>query len=91
MKQVTNNPFLNVLPSLDLHGEITAIAPNLINEFLHDCLKLKSYKVIIIHGHGTGALQKATHEFLKKDKRVKKYYIDGSNDGCTIIELEKRT
>ena len=91
MKQVANNPFLNILPSLDLHGEITAIIPTLIDEFIYECWKQGIYKAVIIHGHGTGAIKKKTHELLKKDKRIKKYYIDGTNDGCTIIEIIKQT
>ena len=51
-------------------------------------IKLKKDRIIIIHGKGTGILKKATHNYLKKDKRVIKYYIDGMNDGQTILELK---
>ena len=36
----------------------------------------------------SGTLKKATHEYLKKNKFVEKYYIDGMNDGQTIVELK---
>lgn len=35
----------------------------------------------IIHGHGTGALRSATHEYLKKHKAVKSYRLGGENEG----------
>lgn len=59
-----------------------------INAFLKDNLKLRERNVIIIHGKGSGALRKATHELLRSNRNVLKYYIDGLNDGQTIVELD---
>ena len=89
MNRIINDPFTARYPKLDIHGEttLTCIAP--IDSFIKDNIKLKKPNIIIIHGKGTGALKKAVHEYLSKDKRVKKYYIDGLNDGQTIIELNK--
>lgn len=64
---------------------MTCIA--IINSFIKDNIKLKNKKIIIIHGKGQGILKKTTHELLKKNKKVNKYYIDGLNDGETIVEL----
>ena len=87
MTRIIRDPFTYNLPHLDIHGEtsLTCIAP--INEFINDNIKLKNKKIIIVHGKGTGTLRKATHELLKKNKKVAKFYIDGMNDGETIIEL----
>ena len=89
MNKTIKDPFTVKYPVLDIHGEttLTCIAP--IDSFIKDNIKLKKPNIIIIHGKGTGALKKAVHEYLSKDKRVKKYYIDGLNDGQTIIELNK--
>ena len=87
MSRIIRDPFSYNLPHLDIHGEtsLTCIAP--IQSFINDNLKLKNKKIIVIHGKGSGTLKKATHEYLKKNKSVLKYYIDGMNDGQTIIEL----
>mgnify|MGYP004571263961 FL=1 len=70
-----------------MHGETTATTVYLVESFIRDNLKLKNSKIVIIHGKGSGALRSKTHEILKRNKRVNKYYIDGLNDGQTIVEL----
>lgn len=80
--------FTDYLPHLDLHGETTATCVYLVESFLRDNVKLRNTKVVIIHGKGSGAIRGKTHELLKKNKTVSKYYIDGLNDGQTIVELK---
>ena len=87
MNKIIRDPFTYFLPKLDIHGETSATCIALINSFIKDNINLKNQKIIIIHGKGTGTLKKATHELLKHNKCVKKYYIDGMNDGQTIVEL----
>lgn len=87
MSRIIRDPFTYYFPKLDIHGETSATCIALIKSFIKDNIKMKNEKIIIIHGKGTGTLKKATHEYLKKDKNVKKYYIDGMNDGQTILEL----
>lgn len=82
-----NDIFLNILPSLDLHGNTSDMIEVLIREFLNDNYKLKNFKVVIVHGKGEGILKRRTHEILSRDKRVVKYYLDGFNTGCTIVEM----
>lgn len=82
-----NDVFLNILPSLDLHGNTSDMIEVLIREFLNDNYKLKNFKVVIVHGKGEGILKRKTHEILSRDKRVVKYYLDGFNTGCTIVEM----
>lgn len=88
MSRIIKNPFTFYYPSLDIHGETTLTCVAVINTFINDNLKMKNKHVIIIHGKGSGALRNATHELLKKNKNVVKYYIDGFNDGETIVELK---
>jgi len=83
-----NNIFTKMYPHIDLHGETTdtCIAP--LNEFITDNLRLHNAKVVVIHGIGEGILKTRVHELLKKDNRVKKFYLDCWNIGETIIELK---
>ena len=87
MNKIIRDPFTYFLPKLDIHGETSATCIALINSFIKDNIKLKNQKIIIIHVKVTGTLKKATHELLKHNKCIKKYYIDGMNDGQTIVEL----
>ena len=74
-------------PFLDLHGEIEAMIEVLINEFIHDNVKLHNKIVLIIHGKSTNILTNKTHEILKKNKNVKSFKLDNWNLGQTIVEL----
>ena len=80
------DPFTCNLPQLEIHGEPSATCGAPINSFIKDNLHLKNKKFIIVHGKGTGVLKKTTHEILKHNKNIKSYYIDGMNDGQTIVE-----
>lgn len=88
MKRVIIDPFTVNLPHIDLHGETTDTIVYLINSFIRDNVKLKNKKIVIVHGKGSGALRKKTHELLKINRNVQKYWIDGFNDGQTIVELK---
>lgn len=79
----------NIYPSIDLHGEYAFSAKVLIKEFINDNIILKNKKMCIIHGNGKGILKTTVHELLKDDKRVKNYYQDFMNPGCTIVELKE--
>ncbi len=79
--------FLNILPSLDLHGYSSDMIEVLISDFLLENYRLDKKKVVIIHGKGEGILKNKCQEILKKDKRVSKFYLDGFNTGCTIVEM----
>ncbi len=80
----------NNIPQLDLHGETRDTARILIKEFISDNIKIGNYKVLIIHGIGSGIIRKETHNVLKQDARVKKFYIDFFNIGCTVVEIDKK-
>lgn len=87
MSRIIRDPFTFRFPHLDIHGETTTTCNAVINSFIKDNIHLHNKSIIIIHGKGSGVLKKATHEYLKHHKNVKKYYIDGMNDGQTIVEL----
>ena len=82
------DPFLVNLPTIDLHGEFVDSALVLIDDFIKDNLKLRNYRIVIIHGKGSNILKNAIHEYLKKEKRIDSYYLD-INIVQTIVELKK--
>ena len=73
MNRIIRDPFTYHLPHLDIHGETAATCIAVINSFLKDNIKLKTKKIIIIHGKGSGVLKKTTHDLLKRNKNVNKY------------------
>ena len=87
MKLKNYDPFLNILPTIDVHGYNRDMIRYVLNSFIYDNLKKKKKKIVIIHGRGEGILKTEIHLLLRKDKRVKKYYLDSCNIGKTIIEL----
>lgn len=87
MKLKHYNPFLDILPRIDVHGFSRDMIICVLDEFINDNIKLRNKKIVIVHGKGEGILKEEIHNILKKDKRVSKYYLDTFNIGQTIIEL----
>lgn len=82
------DPFLKILPTLDLHGETRDTIRALILDFLKVETILGKYKVVIIHGRHGKVLREETHEILKKCPYVDRFYLYSFNDGLTIVELK---
>ena len=82
------DPFIEILPQLDVHGFTYDTVMTVVNDFINDNYKLKNKKVCVVHGKGEGILKNKIHADLKKNKKVKKYYLYNLNIGCTIIELD---
>ena len=80
----------NYLPQIDLHGLDRDYARILINEFIEDNYKLHNYKVLTIHGNGSGILKKTTQETLRQNRLVESYKIDNFNTGTTIVEIRTK-
>lgn len=87
MKQMID-PFLYNVPHLDIHGYDRYGAVAMIKNFIDNNLRIDVKKIIVIHGKGTGVLKKATHDYLKSDKRVLSFKTNNYNDGETIIILK---
>lgn len=82
------DPFLYNVPSLDIHGYDRFGAVAMIDNFIDNQLRIREKKVIIVHGKGEGILKKATHDYLKSDRRVLSYKTNNYNDGETIVILK---
>ena len=78
------------LPSIDLHGIDRDYARILINDFVRDNYIAKNFKIIIVHGNGTGIIKKTTQDTLRQNKYVEDYKIDNFNSGMTIVTLRKK-
>ena len=62
-----------------------------LGKYIDDASMAHLEKIRIVHGKGTGALRSAVQQFLRREKRVKKFYQAeyGEGDaGVTIAELK---
>lgn len=83
------DPFLKIMPQLDVHGYTEDTVMTVVNEFINDNYKLGNKNICVIHGKGLGVLKRKIHSSLRRNKKVKKYYLYNFNIGCTIIELNE--
>lgn len=76
--------------TLDLRGQRVDAALLNLEQFLDACLLGSISPVMIIHGHGTGAVKEAVRNFLSKSNYVSKFRpgetYEGA-DGVTVAEL----
>lgn len=81
---------LNSYPKRDIHGETTDTCVFVINDFINDNYKMKNKYVLIIHGKGSGALKKKTHEVLRNNKLVENFELDVMNLGQTVVKIKEK-
>lgn len=77
---------------LNLIGKRVEEALTELDSYLDRARVMHLPSVRIIHGYGTGRLQKAIHEHLKRMKNIE-YHFGGPHDGgmgSTIVEFEKK-
>jgi len=75
---------------LDLRGQRVDEALTNVDKFINQALVHDLKQVEIIHGKGTGALQKAVGDYLSKQKHVKNHRLgelEEGGSGVTIAEL----
>ena len=80
-----------ISPELNLLGRTTDEALNELDKYLDDARMSHLTSVRIVHGKGTGALRKAVHNYLRKQKWVKSFRLGdfGEGDaGVTIVTLK---
>mgnify|MGYP000136380044 CR=1 FL=1 len=76
---------------IDLRGMDTMEAVAATERFLDNAVMAKLEKVTIIHGKGTGALRKAVHASLRRNKAVKGFRLGNYGEGesgVTVVELK---
>ena len=76
---------------LDIRGLETLEAESVVENFLSAAVMGRLETVTIIHGKGTGALRKAVHDLLRRNKAVKSFrlgvYGEGES-GVTVVTLK---
>ncbi|MDO4314606.1 MAG: endonuclease MutS2 [Oscillospiraceae bacterium] len=76
---------------LDIRGLETLEAEGVVENFLSAAVMGRLETVTIIHGKGTGALRKAVHDILRRNKAVKDFrlgvYGEGES-GVTVVTLK---
>ena len=76
---------------LDIRGYETLEAESVVDNYIDSAVMAKLGSVTIIHGKGTGALRKAVHEILRRNKAVKSFRLGRYGEGeagVTIVELK---
>lgn len=89
-KKISVAKIQSVHSEIDLRGKLVDEALELVSKFLDDALLAGLKQIRIIHGKGTGALQKAIWEFLKTQKDVSSFSFAGEFDGgmgATVVKL----
>ena len=77
---------------LDIRGLETLDAESVVEGFLSAAVMGHLETVTIIHGKGTGALRKAVHDILRRNKKMVKDFRLGAygegESGVTIVTLK---
>ncbi|MBE7005520.1 MAG: endonuclease MutS2, partial [Ruminococcaceae bacterium] len=75
---------------LDIRGMETLEAESVVENYIDSAVMAHLESVTIIHGKGTGALRKAVHALLKRNKHVKSFRLGAFGEGeagVTVVEL----
>lgn len=74
--------------TLDLHGMTVAEAVAQLESWLNACILAGHGNVKVIHGLGTGRVQRAVHEVLQRYSAIRAFRINDLNPGETDVFLE---
>ena len=77
---------------LDLHTFLPRDIPDLLEDYLAECLKAGLYSVRIIHGKGKGVQKRRVQGLLQKNPLVSSYKDappEAGGWGATLVELNR--
>lgn len=74
---------------IDLHGKTVEEALKIVDEFLDRAVVGNLPFVKIIHGHGSGKLQRALHDFLRSHPHVQSFNHPPLSSASTIVYLKE--
>lgn len=77
--------------TLDLRGKRVEEALTLVEQFLDGALISGMSPLMVIHGHGTGAIKRAVREYMKSSRYVRSYRsgeMHEGGDGVTVIDVK---
>lgn len=86
-----NTKSQNIKTEIDLRGVDTEELFERVDKYLDDCVMSGLKEVTILHGKGTGALRRATHDLLKNHPHVEDYRLGRAGEGdsgVTIVKLK---
>lgn len=81
----------SVSSEINLIGKTTDEAISLLDKYIDDAYIAHLSSVRVVHGKGTGALRKAVHTYLKRQKNIQSFHLGefGEGDaGVTIVEFK---
>jgi DNA-nicking Smr family endonuclease len=75
---------------LDLHMFAPKDVPDLVEEYLRECLAKGVLDVTIVHGKGKGVLRRTVHSMLERHPLVQNFSLDSgpSSWGATLVRLK---
>ncbi len=77
---------------LDLHTFKPRDVPDLLEDYIFECIKAGIFSIRIIHGKGKGVQKKRVQKLLKINPKVKSFQDappEAGGWGATIVELKK--
>lgn len=80
-----------IVDVIDLHTFRPRDIPNLIEDYLDECIRAGFTSVRIVHGKGTGAQKMRVHELLRANPHVRSFAdapLEAGGWGATIVELK---
>ena len=78
---------LHISPEVNLIGMNVDEACSVLDKYLDDALLAHLEYVRIIHGRGSGALQKGIHAYLKRQSFVKSFKLAEFDDGGNVVTI----
>jgi len=88
VKVIAASKAARVGTTLDLHGMTVAEAVTQLESWLNACILARHGNVKVIHGLGTGRVQRAVHEVLQRYSAIRAFRINDLNPGETDVFLE---
>ena len=83
---------ITIEDALDLHTFLPRDIPDLIEDYLAECLKAGFYSVRIIHGKGKGVQKRRVQGILRKNPLVSSFKDappEAGGWGATLVELKR--
>ncbi len=77
---------------LDLHTFHPRDVPDLLDDYLSECLAVGITSIRLIHGKGSGILKKKVHSLLKKSPMVESFKdapLEAGGWGATLVALKR--
>ena len=77
---------------LDLHTFKPSDVPDLLEDYIIECVKVGIFSLRIIHGKGKGVQKKRVQKLLKNNPKVESFQDappEAGGWGATLVELKK--